>query len=60
VGRAFQKERLPAQVMVAQHLAVVGGEDDKRVLQQVKLAQPGKELAQIVVDLRDQGVVGAG
>lgn len=56
---AFKEHVLGAHVVVAQHLAVVSGEDDNRVVEKAKFAQAREEVSQIVVNLRDAGVVGA-
>ena len=57
--RAFVRDRLRAEVMVAEHLAVVAGEQDQRAAEEVHLAQAREEDAEVVVDLRDARVVGA-
>ncbi len=55
-GRRLVRERLLQALVVAQHLAVVGGHDDQHVVHQVphELVQP----ADLVVDEVDHAVVG--
>jgi len=57
VGAALERGALGPHAVVAEHLAVVGREDDPRVVQQPHLAQPAEEDAQVVIDLADAGVV---
>jgi hypothetical protein len=50
----FVEHLLLAQPVVAQVVAVVGGEDDHRVVHQTALLHEGEEPAELVVDLLDQ------
>ena len=52
-------DKLRAQVVVAQHFAVVSREDNPGIFQQLQFMQPGKEAAKSGVDLGNQGVMAA-
>jgi hypothetical protein len=49
----------PGRALVAGHLAVVGGVDDDRVLQQALLRQPVADPADVFVDVADHRPVAA-
>ena len=48
---------LPEHPVVAQHLAVVGRDDDERALQQVAAGQRLEHAADVVVDLGDEAEI---
>ena len=58
-GDVGKEEVLLGHVVVAQHFAVVGGEDDPGVLVQAVFPQAGKQPAQRIIHLRDHCIVGA-
>lgn len=59
VGAGFEEDRLGAHVMVAEHFAVIAGENDVGVVEQVQLAQPGEEFAELIINVCDERVIGA-
>ena len=49
---------LAQQPMVAQHLAMVGGDDDQRVVVEAPFLQPGDQPADLVIDLPHHAAIG--
>ncbi len=56
--RLLVEHLLFAQPMVAQEIAMVGGEDDQRVVEPAGALHVGEQAAQPVVDLVDQAHIG--
>lgn len=57
MGGGLQVRGLGPHVVVTEHLAVVGGEDDVRGVEEVELPQPRQQHPHRVVDLGDQRVI---
>ncbi|NJM92868.1 MAG: hypothetical protein HC861_09840 [Rhodospirillaceae bacterium] len=55
-GRAFVHEALGVEPVVAQHVAVIAGEQDDGVVKQLLLAQRADDDPELVVDVRALGV----
>ena len=58
VRRRFVEKALGAGVVIPQVFAVIGGIDDKGIVENAHILQSGEDAAHIVVDLRDDAVVG--
>ena len=56
-GRAFEEAHLEPQAALAQHVAMVGGEQDDRVVQHPRVGQHLQEFAELVVDIADIGEI---
>ena len=56
--RGVERRLLAPAPMIAQHLAMIGGEDDQRVVIGAELLQRRDHAADMMVELRDQAVIG--
>jgi len=56
--RAVKHQPFRVDPEIAQHLAMIGGEDDDRVIEDAFLAQAADHQPQLVVDLGDERVIG--
>ena len=59
VRRRFVEKALGAGVVIAQVFAVIGGIDDKGIVENAHVLQSGEDAAHIVVDLGDDAIIGS-